>query len=231
MENVLTQHITKTPGVCGGRACIAGHRIRVQDIVVLHEMRGMPPKEIVAEYPGISLTRRSRRDGLLLRQRRGNPGRFPQGRRVGAMGRGESALADPARNEREARWLSRSDSISTSTYGPMTTHSVKPWIEALPSTPTRPMGKRLWGRLPACPMQARRLHHNAPERCAAGSPGLLAGRKVTRSFALRTSAESPLAIVRKRPESSCRVGRACETHADCALTLALSPCRAIVISP
>jgi uncharacterized protein (DUF433 family) len=55
MENVLTQHITKTPGVCGGRACIAGHRIRVQDIVVLHEMRGMSPKEIVAEYPGISL--------------------------------------------------------------------------------------------------------------------------------------------------------------------------------
>ena len=41
-----------------------------------------------------------------------------------------------------------------------------------------------------------------------GSPGLLAGRKVTRSFAPRTSAKSPLAIVRKRPESSCRAGRA-----------------------
>ena len=37
MENVLTQHITKTPGVCGGRACIAGHRIRVMDIVVWHD--------------------------------------------------------------------------------------------------------------------------------------------------------------------------------------------------
>ena len=23
MENVITQHITKAPGVCGGRACIA----------------------------------------------------------------------------------------------------------------------------------------------------------------------------------------------------------------
>ena len=46
---------------------------------------GMSPKEIVAEYPGLA-GRRSRRDGLLLRQRRGNPGRFPQGRRVGAMG-------------------------------------------------------------------------------------------------------------------------------------------------
>ena len=30
MENVIVQHITKTPGVCGGKACIAGHRIRVK---------------------------------------------------------------------------------------------------------------------------------------------------------------------------------------------------------
>lgn len=55
MENFIVQHITKTPGVCGGRACIAGHRIRVQDIVFLHEMRSMPPKEIIAEFPGITL--------------------------------------------------------------------------------------------------------------------------------------------------------------------------------
>lgn len=55
MENVIAQHITKTPGVCGGRPCIAGHRIRVQDIVVLHEMRGMSPKEILDEYPTITL--------------------------------------------------------------------------------------------------------------------------------------------------------------------------------
>jgi uncharacterized protein (DUF433 family) len=55
MENVLVKHIQKTPGVCGGRACIAGHRIRVQDIVALHEMRGMSAREILAEYPGITL--------------------------------------------------------------------------------------------------------------------------------------------------------------------------------
>jgi uncharacterized protein (DUF433 family) len=54
MENVLTQHIIKTPGVCGGRACIARHRIRVMDIVVWHEMRGMSPAEIVYQYPGIT---------------------------------------------------------------------------------------------------------------------------------------------------------------------------------
>jgi uncharacterized protein (DUF433 family) len=47
-------HITRTPGVCGGKACIAGHRIRVQDIYVLHERRGLSADEIVAEFPQIT---------------------------------------------------------------------------------------------------------------------------------------------------------------------------------
>ena len=55
MEDVLTQHITKTPGVCGGRACIAGHRVRVMDVVVWHEMRGYSPDQVVDLFPGISL--------------------------------------------------------------------------------------------------------------------------------------------------------------------------------
>lgn len=55
MSNVLMQHITKTLGVCGGRACIAGHRIRVMDIVVRHEKRGMCPEEIVYQFPSITL--------------------------------------------------------------------------------------------------------------------------------------------------------------------------------
>ncbi|HEV3255544.1 MAG TPA: DUF433 domain-containing protein [Gemmataceae bacterium] len=50
----MTQHITKTPGVCGGRACIVGHGIRVMDIVVWHEMRGMSAKAIMAQFPGIT---------------------------------------------------------------------------------------------------------------------------------------------------------------------------------
>src|SRR4051794_30987361 len=54
MENVITQHITKTPGVCGGRACIAGHRIRVMDIVVWHEMRGQSVDELLGAFPGIT---------------------------------------------------------------------------------------------------------------------------------------------------------------------------------
>ena len=55
MESLLSKHIEKTAGICGGRACIAGHRIRVQDIVVWHEKRGYSPDEIVDLFPGISL--------------------------------------------------------------------------------------------------------------------------------------------------------------------------------
>jgi uncharacterized protein (DUF433 family) len=56
MDNVLVQHITKAPGVCGGKACIAGHRIRVLDIAVWHEKRGYSPDEIVDLFPGITLS-------------------------------------------------------------------------------------------------------------------------------------------------------------------------------
>ena len=55
MTTVSTEHISKTPGICGGKACIAGHRIRVMDIVAMHERRGMSPDEIVDQYPGITL--------------------------------------------------------------------------------------------------------------------------------------------------------------------------------
>jgi uncharacterized protein (DUF433 family) len=55
MENVLTQHIVCVPGIVGGKPHIAGHRVRVMDIVVWHEKRGLSPDEIVDLYPGITL--------------------------------------------------------------------------------------------------------------------------------------------------------------------------------
>lgn len=58
MSTTLTvskEHIAKTPGVCGGKACIVGHRIRVMDIVVHHEHRGLSPEEILAVFPSITL--------------------------------------------------------------------------------------------------------------------------------------------------------------------------------
>jgi uncharacterized protein (DUF433 family) len=55
MTTVSKEHIAKTPGTCGGRARIAGHRIRVMDVVVLHDNWKKSPAEIVEEYPGITL--------------------------------------------------------------------------------------------------------------------------------------------------------------------------------
>ncbi len=55
METIPTQHIEVTPGVCGGRPRIAGHRIRVQDIYVWHERMGKSPDEIVNVFPQLTL--------------------------------------------------------------------------------------------------------------------------------------------------------------------------------
>jgi uncharacterized protein (DUF433 family) len=49
-------HITKTPGICGGKACIKGHRVRVMDIVVWHELRGYSAEEIIAMFSGITFS-------------------------------------------------------------------------------------------------------------------------------------------------------------------------------
>ncbi len=55
MSAPAQDRITRTPGVCGGKACIAGHRVRVLDIVVWHEHQGMTPDEIVSHVPTITL--------------------------------------------------------------------------------------------------------------------------------------------------------------------------------
>ena len=44
MQATEVRHITKTPGVCGGKAC-----------VLWHETRGYSPDEIVEIFPGITL--------------------------------------------------------------------------------------------------------------------------------------------------------------------------------
>ena len=35
--SISSPHVTKTPGVCGGKACIDGTRIRVNNVVFLHK--------------------------------------------------------------------------------------------------------------------------------------------------------------------------------------------------
>ena len=46
----LDQHIESTPGVCGGKPRIAGHRITVQQIVIWHDRMGKTADEIATEY-------------------------------------------------------------------------------------------------------------------------------------------------------------------------------------
>jgi uncharacterized protein (DUF433 family) len=54
-DRVVGEHVEVTPGVAGGRPRIAGHRVRVQDIVVWHDFFGMAPEEIIARCPGLGL--------------------------------------------------------------------------------------------------------------------------------------------------------------------------------
>lgn len=54
-EAVIAEHIEITPNVCGGKPRIAGHRIRVQDVVIWHERMGLSPDEILLHYPTLTL--------------------------------------------------------------------------------------------------------------------------------------------------------------------------------
>src|SRR5262245_42219464 len=55
MTDVIREPIEIVQGAGGPKARIAGHRIRVQDVVIWHEKMGLSPDEIVHDYPTISL--------------------------------------------------------------------------------------------------------------------------------------------------------------------------------
>ena len=50
----IASHIEVTPDTCTGKPRIAGHRIRVQDVVLWNE-EGRSVDEIVADFPQLSL--------------------------------------------------------------------------------------------------------------------------------------------------------------------------------
>ena len=54
-DSVEKVHVTRTPGLCGGRPCVANTRIRVQDIYVWHELQGRSPDDIVTSFPQLTL--------------------------------------------------------------------------------------------------------------------------------------------------------------------------------
>ena len=47
---MFADYIEKRPEVCGGKACLKGHRIRVQDVVAMSEVQGRDPDEIADMY-------------------------------------------------------------------------------------------------------------------------------------------------------------------------------------
>jgi uncharacterized protein (DUF433 family) len=48
-------HIVSTPDTCGGKPRIAGSRIQVKHLVIMHQRQGMSPEDIVSEFPHLSL--------------------------------------------------------------------------------------------------------------------------------------------------------------------------------
>lgn len=55
MSQAEIGRIASNPGICGGKPCIAGSRIRVQDIYVWHELQGLSVDEIVSRYPQLTM--------------------------------------------------------------------------------------------------------------------------------------------------------------------------------
>jgi uncharacterized protein (DUF433 family) len=55
MASIEAVHIESVPEKCGGKPCISGTRIRVQDIYVWHELQGQSPEEIVTSFKQLTL--------------------------------------------------------------------------------------------------------------------------------------------------------------------------------
>jgi uncharacterized protein (DUF433 family) len=51
-DSSLLSRITQTPGLCGGRPCIRGLRIRVSDILEMLAC-GVDAKEILQDFPDL----------------------------------------------------------------------------------------------------------------------------------------------------------------------------------
>jgi uncharacterized protein (DUF433 family) len=53
--SVIREHIVSTPGICVGKPRVAGTRIQVKHLVVMHERQRMSPEEIVSELLQLTL--------------------------------------------------------------------------------------------------------------------------------------------------------------------------------
>jgi len=55
LRAMAKEHVKITRGIGGGKPHIAGHRIRVMDIVLWHNNLGWSPDEIVSQFPQLTL--------------------------------------------------------------------------------------------------------------------------------------------------------------------------------
>lgn len=55
MTPTISEHIEIMADKCGGRPCVAGTRIRVQDVYIWHELQGQSPEEIVTDFKQLTL--------------------------------------------------------------------------------------------------------------------------------------------------------------------------------
>jgi uncharacterized protein (DUF433 family) len=55
MSQIMTAHVVSKPDICGGKPCIAGTRIRVQDVYVWHELQGLSADEIVSRFEHLTM--------------------------------------------------------------------------------------------------------------------------------------------------------------------------------
>jgi uncharacterized protein (DUF433 family) len=54
-QTLETPQIVRTPGTCGGKPRIDGHRIKFEHIAICHERLAMTPDDIVTSHPTITL--------------------------------------------------------------------------------------------------------------------------------------------------------------------------------
>lgn len=52
---VIREHIVATPDTCGGKPRIAGSRIQVKQVALMHTRLGLSPEQIVSEFPHLTL--------------------------------------------------------------------------------------------------------------------------------------------------------------------------------
>jgi uncharacterized protein (DUF433 family) len=52
---VIREHIVSTPDTCGGKPRIAGSRIQVKHVAIMHERERKTPEQIVSEFPHLTL--------------------------------------------------------------------------------------------------------------------------------------------------------------------------------